>query len=494
MYSGCYSLIKASSKLEGACESYLGTYDSMFRGCSSLTEAPEFEYNSISGTTYFVDCSYMFYECTSLTKIPDSIGRSDLRAVECSYMFYGCTSLITAPELPTINTVRYAHMFEGCTSLMTVPSILPCKEMGYMDSYSYMFAGCTNITESPLICVMSFTYDAHSYCMTYMFYNCSKLNTIKVNFLSSPYTGYLDNWVSGVAVTGTFKKPKESTFTRTGTNGIPYQWTTEIQDIDYESLYLTFIIKSAGTITYTIATTTAPNIYYYYRKNGRGNWSSKQAPGTELSVSQNDVIELYGLLYNGDTATGTATSSSQYGYFSGTATFDVVGNVFSIIRGQNYYNNYTLSNTYNFYKLFNASNVVSAENLILPTVSLTNYCYGNMFASCTSLTIAPKLPATTLANYCYQYMFSGCTSLTQGPVISFTGILPTGSCRYMFQNCSSLSYVECLSNGITSTTSSSPTYRWMRSASGSGTFVKKSGTTWSTGEHGIPSGWTVIQK
>ena len=63
-------------------------YFGMFRGCTSLTTAPQ-----LPATTLASDC----YE----------------------YMFYGCTSLTTAPELPATTLASYCYygMFRGCTSL-----------------------------------------------------------------------------------------------------------------------------------------------------------------------------------------------------------------------------------------------------------------------------------------------------------------------------------------------------------------------------------------
>ena len=66
----------------------------MFRGCTSLTTAPE-----LPATTLVASC-YM-------------------------YMFYGCTSLTTAPELPatTLVTNCYKYMFRGCTKLNYIKAL-----------------------------------------------------------------------------------------------------------------------------------------------------------------------------------------------------------------------------------------------------------------------------------------------------------------------------------------------------------------------------------
>ena len=65
-----------------------------------------------------------------------------------SHMFRGCTSLTTAPELPAIilASLCYYCMFIGCTSLTTVP-LLPANIM-FDRCYSYMFYGCTALKVS----------------------------------------------------------------------------------------------------------------------------------------------------------------------------------------------------------------------------------------------------------------------------------------------------------------------------------------------------------
>jgi hypothetical protein len=85
-----------------------------------------------------------------------------------------------------------------------------------------------------------------------------------------------------------------------------------------------------------------------------------------------------------------------------------------------------------------------------------------MFYGCTSLTQAPELPATTLASNCYQYMFNGCTNLN---------------------------YIKCLATNISATNC---TYNWVSGVSETGIFVKAEGVEWTTGNSGIPSGWTVV--
>ena len=124
----------------------------------------------------------------------------------------------------------------------------------------------------------------------------------------------------------------------------------------------------------------------------------------------------------------------------------------------------------------------------LPVTTLTSQCYGNMFKDCTSLTTAPELPATTLANYCYVGMFQGCTSLTTAPELP-AHILTSQCYRDMFNECSNLTYIKCLATNIRA---SSCLSSWVTGVAASGTFVKDANmSSWTTGNNGIPSGWTV---
>ena len=127
---------------------------------------------------------------------------------------------------------------------------------------------------------------------------------------------------------------------------------------------------------------------------------------------------------------------------------------------------------------------------VLPATTLANNCYYNMFADCTSLTTAPSiLPATTLANNCYEGMFQGCRSLTTAPQLPATTLADycyTG----MFNGCTSLNYIQCLA---TDTSATNCTDYWVYGVANNGTFVKDANmSAWTTGNSGVPSGWTLI--
>lgn len=60
---------------------------------------------------------------------------------------------------------------------------------------------------------------------------------------------------------------------------------------------------------------------------------------------------------------------------------------------------------------YNDTYLQDVSELVLPSTTLTEYCYAGMFNGCTSITKAPVLPATVLVKGCYDKMFNECNSL-----------------------------------------------------------------------------------
>ena len=197
---------------------------------------------------------------------------------------------------------------------------------------------------------------------------------------------------------------------------------------------LTFNIISGGTIAWTTSDSSNTKTIEY-KLNG-GKWTSITATtaGTKINVNTGDKIQFRG----SNTSYGTyASSYSTFG--SSTASFEVEGNIMSLINSTNFATATTLESKYTFNGLFNGcTGLTSAENLVLPATTLAEGCYYNMFAGCSSLTKAPKeLPSDTLTTNCYAQMFWDCTSLTVVPKLSATK-LATYCYSSMFANCKSL--------------------------------------------------------
>ena len=230
---------------------------------------------------------------------------------------------------------------------------------------------------------------------------------------------------------------------------------------DYSKQYLTFEVVNSGNVTITASNTDVAKTIQYSTDNG-STWTSLTTSTTAQELGGTLNVGDKVLVKGTNTAYGT---SSNYNRFGGTAKVNVYGNIMSLISGDNFANNKTLTDSYTFYRLFTNTNLLSAENLILPATTLASGCYNNMFRDCTSLTTAPELPATKLADRCYQYMFSGCRSLN---------------------------YIKCLATNISATNCTS---NWVRGVASTGTFVKAASmTSWTTGVNGIPEGWTVVNE
>ena len=130
----------------------------------------------------------------------------------------------------------------------------------------------------------------------------------------------------------------------------------------------------------------------------------------------------------------------------------------------------------------------------LPATTLASSCYNGMFDGCTKLVNAPVLSATTLARYCYSFMFNNCKNLTTAPELPATTLVDWCYAS-MFKGCTSLNYIKCLATDISA---SNCTSNWVENVASSGTFIKDasmtSWTTGTTGDDGIPDGWTVINE
>ena len=273
--------------------------------------------------------------------------------------------------------------------------------------------------------------------------------------------------------------------------------------IDYSKMYFTIEALEDGDIIWRSYFN-----WFFYRKNG-GNWvtaaTSSEQKNNTISVLAGDKIEIR----------GTADRDNQFS--ATTCTVNIYGNVNSIRLNDNFTGD-TTSVPISGLFIYNTK-IVSAENLVLPATAMTQDCYMRMFRGCTSLTKAPSiLPATSLSLRCYKEMFSGCTSLVSAPELPagvvqdnayenmfigctslekapelLAGTLKSSAYSGMFSGCTSLNYVKCMIYQYPQSDTSMFT-NWLSGVSATGTFVKRAGVSWPTGNKGIPSGWTVVEE
>lgn len=192
----------------------------------SLLYGEDFAENNSIGYQYAF--ASLFKNCTRLVDAKNLILPAATLMASCYYyMFNGCTSLVNAPELPAMSLASscYSNMFNGCTSLVAAPALPATKLAQYC--YSNMFKGCTSLVNAPALPATTLNYDTNG-CYSNMFNGCSQLSYLKVMSKVVPSTAYMNNWVEGVASTGTFVKNAAATWTDSfGTSAIPTGWTVE---------------------------------------------------------------------------------------------------------------------------------------------------------------------------------------------------------------------------------------------------------------------------
>ena len=342
--------------------------------------------------------------------------------------------LINASELilpaVTLTDSCYESLFFGCTSLTTAPAILPATTLA-VSCYSTMFSGCTSLTTAPAI--LPATTLAGS-CYYYMFYDCTTLTTaptLPATTLANNCYGYM------------FKNC-------TSLTTAPALPATTLTNNCYQSMF-----QNCGALT------AAPAL-----------------PATTLAN------ECYGDMFNGCTSITTAPLTlpattlafgCYYGMFSGCRLTTAPVLPATALTESCYQGMFK-----------NCTSLTTAP--ALPATTLARLCYGAMFSGCTSLTTASALPATTLANQCYGGMFQGCTSLVTAPELP-AETLANNCYMTMFNGCTNLNYIKCLATDISATTT---TTDWVKGVASTGTFIKAASMSdWTTGNSGIPSGWTV---
>lgn len=223
---------------------------------------------------------------------------------------------------------------------------------------------------------------------------------------------------------------------------------------DFSQNYLTFVAREQGTFKLTIGSNVSTSLLesISYSVDYGDTWTTTNNIDSQVVTIETPTIQQgKKVMWKGigtsmsvaTNATAAADRSNSSSIFSSTGQFDAEGNIMSLLKGDNFKSNSTLTGTSNFALLFYSYNttdtakVILAGSLVLPSTICTDYCYTRMFQGCSNLVNVPKLPATTLANFCYSNMFYGCTSLTEAPKLPAKTL--TSGCYYgMFWNCTSL--------------------------------------------------------
>ena len=433
MFANCSGLTSIPSNLLPATTLTEGCYNSMFGNCTSLTNVP-----NLPATTLANNCYYsMFYGCTGLTSVPENLLPATTLADGCyDNMFQSCSRLTNVPNLPatTLATSCYFKMFSNCRSLTSVPfDLLPATTLA-TGCYGGMFIS-TAITKAPKLPATTLV----NQCYYQMFYSCRGLNEIVCSANDISATNCTYQWVQSVASSGTFYKLGSASWTLNSVNGIPSGWTVETEYPDYTYFYVQNLNDSANTLTIKKGGSVSPTIEVYYSTD-QTTWTSMgttSTTGITYSIPANSRVYLKATANKWGSITDDGNTISA-------GNFAVGGNIMSLLYGDNFIGQTTLTTNQTFCELFkDAIYLKNIDNLTLPATTLTERCYVSMFDGCTGLTSIPSnlLPATTLASHCYYFMFSesGLTSIPSTLLSATT--LATHCYDSIFRDCTSLTSI-----------------------------------------------------
>lgn len=518
-------------------------YHDMFDGCYSLTTTPELPATVMQTSCY----DGMFANCTGLTSAP-ALPATTL-AMSCYYgMFKGCTSLTTAPALPatTLASSCYVSMFEGCTSLSASP-VLPAPTM-VGGCYTTMFYGCSNLSRIDCYATnpsITGTWDNP--------YTRSWVDGVAASgtFVKAPSATW-EIGVNGIPTSWVTQDTDDDnynylTFTITGAGDINWKKSANAtaRNIQYSKnggTWTTLIPDSVGVKIYGLV----PGDVVRFRGSNATYQSNNFGETTAQFVLSGNIMSLiYNNNFVGKNSFQSGSTNNFSGLFSGVTGVTNAEHLVLPATGltQSCYASMfrdcvgltkpptvlpaTIIETYSYRSMFKGCSSMTTAPEICGT-SLTNSCYEAMFEDCSSLVSAPALPATKVYMYSYSFMFAGCTSLVNPPDMGMTSFAndAAGACMNMFSNCpslvrsphlkplelysyngygcysnmftdcSSLTRIDCdavsLMPSSSGSTLADATGYWVNGVSATGTFYKNSNATWTTGDDGIPTGWTVV--
>lgn len=466
LFRNCTNIVSANILLPATTLTELCYYN-LFINCSNLVSGP-----TILPATTLADYCYhgMFSDCSSLETAP-VIAATTYGDHSCAYMFQNCISLTTAPEIQatTLDYCSCLFMFYNCSGLTTAQSILPATTLA-TQCYRQMFENCTSLTKSPYLPATTLVSD----CYCAMFSGCRNLTSVKAYTLTAPGSAYTLDWLYDVASGGTFNVNPDATWLETITRGadtIPSTWQIKTKP-DYENEYFTIrSLENGNQITVHIGRyidmSMISSLEYSYDKT---NWTSLTLyTDTTLNADEDECIYFRGIAR-------AYSNSDSYDYwtcFQATKPFEVESNIMSLFWGDDFVGktDFRPDNMNGAWNLFRqCTNLVNAENLVIPITSTSTRCLSNLFYESASLAKAPHFPPIDCQNTSYDYdccaMFLGC------PLIDYVELPFYNICTY----CNALRSM------------------FNRTPIENGTVVCYPGQGQNLREAaGIPDGWTVVE-
>lgn len=190
-----------------------------------------------------------------------------------------------------------------------------------------------------------------------------------------------------------------------------YIWSTAVKKVylggvqvrPKEYPYLCFTANTAGS-TVALNKQGSPTVVTLETSTDGSNWSTYTIWNT---ITLSNIWDKVYWRNTSETTTGFSTAANARYYFSMTWSIAASGDITSLIN-KNCTD--TLSWNYCFNNLFESCTSLTTPPKLIAT-TLTQYCYYYMFMNCTDLEVLPKLPAITLAKYCYNSMFYMCSKI-----------------------------------------------------------------------------------
>ena len=168
----------------------------------------------------------------NIMSLIDGIGETTV--IPCDYCFCrlfrnSVIKTVSSDFLPatTLKTSCYRDLFSGCQNLTQAPD-LPATTLA-TDCYYGMFYNCASLTNAPELPAKVLLEGCYGYMFTY----CYLLNYVKCLATEGTINGdgtvpsALNNWLQGVASTGTFEKLSGVSYEAGGHHGIPEGWTVK---------------------------------------------------------------------------------------------------------------------------------------------------------------------------------------------------------------------------------------------------------------------------
>ena len=161
----------------------------------------------------------------NIMSLIDCVG--DALEIPNDYCFYklfrnSAIKTVSSDFLPatTLKSSCYRDLFSTCPNLTQAPE-LPATTLAD-GCYNGMFYNCASLTNAPELPAKVLLEGCYGYMFTY----CYLLNYVKCLATEGIVLSALDNWLDGVASTGTFEKLSGVSY-ETGSNGIPSGWTVK---------------------------------------------------------------------------------------------------------------------------------------------------------------------------------------------------------------------------------------------------------------------------